>query len=427
MNNRFLMNDRRNNDRNNYKYSYDNEIDIMENRNFKDKFQNNFQDDYNDNYQDNAYNLNENMVNDDIDMLYEENAQLKDKIQYLNKLLFEKDKEMQSKLLNSDSDLLQINKAFDSNVNNYQKLVENCNKIQEELNQKNIIIKNLESKLNNENLNNNDSNNNVNNNANNSIFDGFYGEFINLISDFIFKGDGGEYSSMIGSFPKFSLEEKANKKYKDVLESISVLIDIINFLSDEIKNKNNENNVNEDTTYNEEANKRLKEMSVLLANNNEYLEKTREDNINLKQKLSKLENDYNSLLKSKNIDPKTIMKTFESDQEEKLKNELNKKNQEIKSLEHIITRLTTGDNNKENSINQSSGRKNNNEYKGKIVGKETFNILKKGGDENLKDLLKGSDNIFVKDDENEKNLGMFLDKFTQGGYTLFGKNDENGF
>ena len=188
----------------------------------------------------------------------------------------------------------------------------------------------------------------------------------------------------IGKFPTFSLNDGNDMKYKNIINTIKILTEYI------ITNNAKNNNINE------ELSKRIKEMSELLIKNNENLSKSRKDNIDLKQKNNNLELKYNLLMEQN--------KKINNNDYENIKEELNKKNQQIKSLEHMVARLTNKiDNNEENNINiineDNSINKNNNLY---------FKEKK-----------------FVKNEKNEKNLRKFLDKFTNGEYSNLGSKNNN--
>ena len=139
-------------------------------------------------------------------------------------------------------------------------------------------------------------------------------------------------------------------------------------------------------------------MSELLIKSNENLNKSRKDNMELKQKYNQLESNYNSIINSNENNNNNNV--FDKDKEN-LREELNKKNQEIKSLEHMVTHLTNyKDKNDENSI-----KFENNSKKGNIIN----NNNKNGS-------LYFKINKFVQNDKNEINLQKFLDKFTNGEY-----------
>ena len=135
-------------------------------------------------------------------------------------------------------------------------------------------------------------------------------------------------------------------------------------------------------------------MSELLTKNIQNLKLANSENNELRLKNNKLKEEYNSLM-TKNEQDKI-----------KLMNDLNKKNQQIKSLEHLNTRLSNQLN--ENKIDDKK------KY-GKI--NKAKNKEKKNGKINLN---KG---LFNKDEKSEKNLEMFLNKFTEGEYGNFLKNN----
>ena len=230
----------------------------------------------------------------------------------------------------------------------------------------------------------------INNNI--DITDQFYLNIIDIIKNTHNSLDKNLIN--IENFPSFSLNDENAVKLKNILVTIQILSDYI-ISSTNNKNKNN--------YMNEELSKRIKEMSELLVKRNENLSKAREDNIELKQKLNQLEMKYNSII-NKSEDSNNNKNNIEFITKEKdyenLKEELNKKNQQIKSLEHMITRLSKEKgNNFENKIDIE-----NNCFKGKIINKKNSNNFY------------FKDNKFVKDEKIEKNLKIFFDKFTNGEY-----------
>ena len=201
----------------------------------------------------------------------------------------------------------------------------------------------------------------------------------NLCSNFPNQGN------YIGKFPNFSLNDENDIKSNNILIIIKILADYI------ISNKNKNENFN----INEELNKRLKEMSELLIKSNENITKIRKENMELKKKYKEIELKYNTLInKSEKSD--TNNKDIVKDNE-KLKDDLYKKNQEIKSLEHMITRLT-------NKVEKNEENKNeDNSIPGKIIVSKNNNLYSQY-------------NKFIIDEKNEKNLQKFLNKFTNGEY-----------
>ena len=201
----------------------------------------------------------------------------------------------------------------------------------------------------------------------------------NLCSNFPNQGN------YIGKFPNFSLNDENDIKSNNILIIIKILADYI------ISNKNKNENFN----INEELNKRLKEMSELLIKSNENITKIRKENMELKKKYKEIELKYNTLInKSEKSD--TNNKDIVKDNE-KLKDDLYKKNQEIKSLEHMITRLT-------NKVEKNEENKNeDNSIPGKIIDSKNNNLYSQY-------------NKFIIDEKNEKNLQKFLNKFTNGEY-----------
>ena len=173
------------------------------------------------------------------------------------------------------------------------------------------------------------------------------------------------------NFPNFSLNESDEKIQKNILDGIKIISDDI------ISNKNNTINMN----INEELSKRLKEMSELLIKSNENLSKSRKDNLELKKKCNELESQCNNV-----------------NNKDALVEELSKKNQQIKSLEHVVSRLTNKAGDKEDAAASSD--------------KGTNNLLFK-------------DNKFEKDEIIEKKLQNYFDSYTNGEYEKNVKKTKN--
>ena len=197
-------------------------------------------------------------------------------------------------------------------------------------------------------------------------------------------------------FPEYSLNDNDKIRKKNILNIIKVLIEyIIN------KKNNNKNNYNDD-----ELNKRLEEMSELLSKNSQNLSISTKNNTELKLKYDELKKNYDELVKKNELENK------------KLINDLNKKNQQIKSLEHINTRLS-------NQINESKvdDKKNiSNKKQGIKYGKINKGTNNKKNNNNKINL---GNNLFNKDEKSEKNLEMFLNKFTNGEYGNCLKNNND--
>ena len=261
-------------------------------------------------------------------------------------------------------------------------------------------------------------------NNNNSIDPQFYINFINIMNEFCnnIPNDLNNFNNL----PNYSLKDNGDKIYKDILITIKILT---NFILSNPTNKNeynsynNTNNIN--NKYNDELNKRLKEMSELLIKSNEYLNKSRQENHELKQRYNELEKRHNLSIK----DISSIDNNRDKDNE-RLINELNKKNQQIKSLEHMLARLTkkNSNNNTSNFINMTSKSMfNDSAYYGKIINKKIYNEIKNIQNQSSFYL---NNNKFVKDEKNEKNLRKFLDKYTNGEYgnnskIKYNKNNES--
>ena len=182
--------------------------------------------------------------------------------------------------------------------------------------------------------------------------------------------------------PEYSLDDNDEKRKNNIINTIRILTEFI------INKKNN--------TYkkDDELIKRLNEMSELLTKNIENLKLANGENNELRLKNNKLKEEYNALMTKNEQDKKKLM------------NDLNKKNQQIKSLEHLNTRLS-------NQLNDN-----------KIDDKKKYGKINKAKNKEKKDgkinLNKG---LFNKDEKSEKNLEMFLNKFTEGEYGNFLKNN----
>ena len=181
--------------------------------------------------------------------------------------------------------------------------------------------------------------------------------------------------------PEYSLDDNDEERKNNIINTIRILTEFI------INKKNN--------TYkkDDELIKRLNEMSELLTKNIENLKLANSENNELRLKNNKLKEEYNALMTKNEQDKKKLM------------NDLNKKNQQIKSLEHLNTRLS-------NQLNDN-----------KIDDKKKYGKINKAKNKEKKDgkinLNKG---LFNKDEKSEKNLEMFLNKFTAGEYGNFLKN-----
>jgi hypothetical protein len=107
---------------------------------------------------------------------------------------------------------------------------------------------------------------NSNNIGNIEIDPQFYFKFIDLINNFLHNFQNNNFNNL----PIYSIKDKSDKKYNDVLITIKILTDYI-FSN---QNKNNLAPYNSgNNKYNEELNNRLNEMSKLLMKSNEYLNK----------------------------------------------------------------------------------------------------------------------------------------------------------
>ena len=256
---------------------------------------------------------------------------------------------------------------------------------------------------------------------NNNIIDPqFYLGFIEIINNFY--NNLPQNINTFNNLPNYSMKDNNDKIYANILTTIKILTDyIIYFLSN--KNDigvsyNTSNYTN--NKYNDELNRRLKEMSELLIKSNEYLNKSRQENNELKHRYNELEKKHNLTIR----DISTIDNINKDKDSDKLISELNKKNQQIKSLEHMIARLTNKRNNNanNNAINLTSkSMLNDSSYYGKIINKKIYNEIKNNHNKTSFYL---NDNKFIKDETNETILKKFLDKYTNGEYGNTSKMNE---
>ena len=432
------------------------------------------------------YNYNNNGIYDennnfDENELYEsennlEIIQLRNKIEELNRIIMKKNNEIEENRIKYDKQLIQINKTFDNHINEYQKLVENYENIQQELSlvqneieEKNKLINELKVNINRGNKfpikkyieffriikdkikniffnifkeeNNNEDEfdnilnygkNNTNNNIekeyksiiqlinylsqkleeqkynnenniseDNNLFPKFYLDFIDIMNNFISKISFNVFQ--LNDFPKFSLNDSKEKKYGDILLIFNKLT---NFIID--NQEENNNTINE---INNELNKKLKEMSEVLDNSNKYLNQAKHENAELKMKYNELEQKY---LNAIDFDQLNI----------KLNKDIQKKNQQIRSLENMISILT----NKNNNNNATSkSMMMNDSFIGKIVNKKVYNKFINNQNTN-RSFYSNNKNIntnFIKDEKNERNLNIFLNKYTNGEYGKINEKPEN--
>ena len=252
--------------------------------------------------------------------------------------------------------------------------------------------------------------NNIENN-NNNIFQKFYLKFIDTMNNFISNISFNFFN--FNDFPKFSLNDTIEKKYSDILFIFNKLI---YFIIEYQENNNND--------INEELEKRLEEMTELLNNSNNYLNKAKEENKELKKKYHELEQKYLNIIDFNKLN-------------NKLNIELNKKNQQIKSLENMVTILTNNSakkynknknlNNTFNDINNNNATSKsmitNNSFCGKIVHKKIYNQFK--NNLNKSSFYLNNNNKFIKDEKNEIDLNNFLNKYTNGEYGKNNYNDNN--
>ena len=425
--------DLENND--NYDYNQDFNNDINDNDNDNDYFEND-----NNNFNinnNNDININNDFQNFDENDLYAvnmDNIRLKNKIQKMQQILFVKNKEINNLKLNFSSQMQLMNQKlikykslannyyFKEKNNNKNNNINNSNEISEILYTINQQIKSIQQDI----LEEPDSdiisqgdynkldkeqqiqfllndlnelfnkltrykNNNMkeivklrniietNESNNKNINEKYYKDIINLIKKLI-QNNINEIK-----LPEYSLNDNDEKKKNNIINTIKILLEYI-------INRKNINNKKDD-----ELIKRLKEMSELLSKNSQNLILANNEINELKLKNNKLNEDYNFLLTKNEQDKKQLM------------NDLNKKNQQIKSLEHINTKLS-------NQLNDTKNNKNKN------------TVIKYGKINKAKNQEKNNDKInlnfllFNKDEISEKNLEMFLNKFTDGEYGNFLKN-----
>ena len=204
----------------------------------------------------------------------------------------------------------------------------------------------------------------------------YYNDIINLMKKLI-------TNNIIEiKLPEYSLDDNDEERKNNIINTIRILTEFI------INKKNN--------TYkkDDELIKRLNEMSELLTKNIQNLKLANSENNELRLKNNKLKEEYNSLMTKNEQDKKKLM------------NDLNKKNQQIKSLEHLNTRLS-------NQLNEN-----------KIDDKKKYGKINKAKNKEKKDeKLNLNKGLFNKDEISEKNLEMFLNKFTEGEYANFLKNN----
>ena len=427
--------DLENND--NYNYNQDFNNDINDNDNDNDYLEN---DNNSFNISNNNININNDFQNFDENDLYAvnmDNIRLKNKIQKMQQILFVKNKEINNLKLNFSSQMQLMNQKlikYKSLANNYyfkeknknkNNNINNSNEISEILYTINQQIKSIQQDI----LEEPDSdiisqgdynkldkeqqiqfllndlnelfnkltrykNNNMkeivklrniietNESNNKNINEKYYKDIINLIKK-LMQNNINEIK-----LPEYSLNDNEEKKKNNIINTIKILLEYI-------INRKNINNKKDD-----ELIKRLKEMSELLSKNSQNLILANNEINELKLKNNKLNEDYNFLLTKNEQDKKQLM------------NDLNKKNQQIKSLEHINTRLS----------NQLNDTKNNNNNKNKNTVIKYGKINKAKNQEKNNDKINLNFLLFNKDEISEKNLEVFLNKFTDGEYGNFLKN-----
>ena len=461
--------DDENNYENNYGMEQNNEMEENINDNFdeindinNDEYDGNFNEDYNEynqEEQDNDFdNENQNFNENDLYDMNMENIKLKDQMQ---KILIQKNNEMINMDLNYKNKIMQMNQA----LNKYKAMAQNYNKLQKEILTKNKIISDLQQgNNNNNNISFNDNSNIIftinkkikaiqqdileepdsdfinqeeykkipqenqikmlfndmnilsqklieykNNNMKEIIHlrnlldstdinqknakdikDQFYLKFIDLIKN-LPKNNINNIK-----FPNYSINDNDEIRKNNIINSIQALIDHIinNNMNMNINNKN----------MDQELSKRLKEMSELLNKNNQNLSLSTKNYNEIKIKYNELKKEYDAFVNQSDLDKK------------KLINDLNKKNQEIKSLEHINTKLSNQIN--ENKINEES---KNNKKPALKYGRIKNKINKKNKEENIGNINLNEEK-FIKDKIMEKTLEKFLNKYSNGEYDNYIKD-----
>ena len=461
--------DDENNYENNYGMEQNNEMEENINDNFdeindinNDEYDGNFNEDYNEynqEDQDNDFdNENQNFNENDLYDMNMENIKLKDQMQ---KILIQKNNEMINMDLNYKNKIMQMNQA----LNKYKAMAQNYNKLQKEILTKNKIISELQQGNNdNNNISFNDNSNIIftinkkikaiqqdileepdsdfinqeeyqkipqenqikmlfndmnilsqklieykNNNMKEIIYlrnlldstdinqknakdikDQFYLKFIDLIKN-LPKNNINNIK-----FPNYSINDNDEIRKNNIINSIQALIDHIinNNMNMNINNKN----------MDQELSKRLKEMSELLNKNNQNLSLSTKNYNEIKIKYNELKKEYDAFVNQSDLDKK------------KLINDLNKKNQEIKSLEHINTKLSNQIN--ENKINEES---KNNKKPALKYGRIKNKINKKNKEENIGNINLNEEK-FIKDKIMEKTLEKFLNKYSNGEYDNYIKD-----
>ena len=461
--------DDENNYENNYGMEQNNEMEENINDNFdeindinNDEYDGNFNEDYNEynqEDQDNDFdNENQNFNENDLYDMNMENIKLKDQMQ---KILIQKNNEMINMDLNYKNKIMQMNQA----LNKYKAMAQNYNKLQKDILTKNKIISELQQGNNdNNNISFNDNSNIIftinkkikaiqqdileepdsdfinqeeyqkipqenqikmlfndmnilsqklieykNNNMKEIIHlrnlldstdinrknakdikDQFYLKFIDLIKN-LPKNNINNIK-----FPNYSINDNDEIRKNNIINSIKALIDHIinNNMNMNINNKN----------MDQELSKRLKEMSELLNKNNQNLSLSTKNYNEIKIKYNELKKEYDAFVNQSDLDKK------------KLINDLNKKNQEIKSLEHINTKLSNQIN--ENKINEES---KNNKKPALKYGRIKNKINKKNKEENIGNINLNEEK-FIKDKIMEKTLEKFLNKYSNGEYDNYIKD-----
>ena len=343
--------------------------------------------------------------------LYEENIHLKKQISFLDNVLNNKNKEIEAINAKNDNNLIEINQAFDIHINEYQKLIDNYN----------IILKELEStneKLLQETNKNNQLMKRLNNFNNPNNFDD---NFINYLN--------GKIKNMLNMLSP----EEDNNNFNNINDE---LINNLDKLEEIILNTNGQN-------YNMGFNKNFyKKFISLMVNfynaNNSNINlvhiQNNLPNYSLNDSVSKKNNDIlesmNILINHIQLLNKNIFEAFNTDKNcyngnlNKLLTEMNHKNQEIKSLLKVTTNLKNNNNLNNSNLNQNNNSLNCS-FQGKIVNKQTFNLIKQDNNtNNYMDILSNKNlnsnklsDKFVKNEQNEKNLCAFLDKFTNGEFS----------
>ena len=311
----------------------------------------------------------------------------------INKMrnILEEEINNKKKLLNN-IDLEKIRKtSIENSIIELKKIVEDKNN---EIKQLNIKINSIISE-NTKNIENN--NENDISKEENKIFNDFFKEFIDIITNYYIDNINKKNNIFqIQAFPNYSILDPKQKKLYDIIDTINILINYINSITNQlmslyntsrynfpvskysnfannnyINNSNIKNNSKENTT---ELKKKVKEMSDLLVQSNYYLDISRQENIKMKEKYKELKNNYNALRNfenSKNI--------FNSENNENIENNDISYSKNYMNNSHIAVNQSNQNNmdlygNSSNSNNNNFNRQySNNNFNNMNNNIEIFN------------------------------------------------------